>query len=82
MSHVMLGHTHLSTSGGLHAGDDGVSYTAPTAMWVKAFDVLLSKLKEVGFPFARVAAISGCGQVYIHHIWQSACAMHVTIATW
>ena len=63
MCHMMEGHTHSSTNGGLHAGDDGVSYTAPTAMWVKAFDLVLSKLKETGFPYARVAAISGCGQV-------------------
>ena len=63
MCHVMLRLTHCSTNGGLHAGSDGVSYTAPTAMWVKAFDVILAKLKQVGFPFARVAAISGCGQV-------------------
>lgn len=62
MPHVML---DCSTNGGQHAGDDGVSYTAPTAMWIKAFDMLLSKLKETGFPFPKVAAISGCGQVYL-----------------
>lgn len=65
---MMKGHAHCSTNGGLHAGDDGVSYTAPTAMWVKAFDMILSKLKETGFPFARVAAISGCGQVRVCYI--------------
>ena len=61
-------HPYCSTGGGLHAGDDGVSYTAPSAMWVKAFDMVLTKLKETGFPFAKVAAISGCGQVHIFHI--------------
>lgn len=64
-------HTHGSTNGGLHAGDDGVSYTAPTAMWVKAFDMILAKLNETGFPFARVAAISGCGQVYVYLLYSA-----------
>jgi len=61
-----------STSGGLHAGNDGVSYTAPATMWVKAFDLMFSRLEEKGFPFGRVVSISGCGQVY--NIYKHACA--------
>lgn len=37
-------------------------------MWVKALDIILSKLKETRFPFTRVAAISGCGQVNICNV--------------
>ena len=60
-----------STSGGLHAGTDGVSYTAPATMWVKAFDLMFSRLEEKGFPFGRVVSISGCGQVC--NIYKHAC---------
>ena len=62
--------TH-STSGGLHAGADGVSYTAPAAMWVKAFDLMFARLEERGFPFGRVVSVSGCGQVYTLYVTQT-----------
>ena len=37
--------------------------TSPTAMWVKALDLLLDKMKTDGFDFGRVVALSGDGQV-------------------
>jgi xylulokinase len=32
-------------------------------MWVKALDMLMEKLRIIGVDFAKVAAISGAGQV-------------------
>lgn len=50
------------TEGGVHHGDDGLTVTSPTIMWVAALDLLLSRLNESGFPFDRVRAVSGSGQ--------------------
>jgi len=52
----------FQTEGGVHRGDDGLTVTSPTIMWVAALDLLLSRLHKSGFPFDRVYAISGSGQ--------------------
>ena len=44
-------------------GDDGLSYTAPVLMWVEALDMLLEKMRNSGFDFDCIKAISGTGQV-------------------
>ena len=47
----------------MHIHDDRLTVTAPTVMWVSAFDRALQKLQDSGFDFGSVAAISGTGQV-------------------
>ena len=51
------------THGGVTAGPDGLTFTAPAIMWVKALDMLMDKLRVAGLDFSRVAALSGAGQV-------------------
>ncbi|RXN14860.1 xylulose kinase isoform X1 [Labeo rohita] len=50
------------THGGVHIHDDKLTVTSPALMWVKALDVLLEKMRNAGFDFSRVKAISGSGQ--------------------
>ena len=50
-------------AGGAHIHDDKLTVTVPTEMWVKALDIGLMKLKNEGFDFSTVTAISGTGQV-------------------
>ena len=52
----------FKTSGGVHRGPDGLTVTSPPLLWVAALDLLFARMKESGFPFARVAAVSGSGQ--------------------
>ena len=40
-----------------------MTITAPTAMFIKALDVVLAKMVSSGFQFERVAAIAGATQV-------------------
>jgi xylulokinase len=54
--------SEFKTSGGVHHGDDGLTVTSPAIMWVAALDLLLSKMNDDNFPFARVVAVSGSGQ--------------------
>ena len=39
-------------------------------MWVKALDKLLTTMKEKGFSFSRVAAVSGTGQQHGSVFWK------------
>ena len=43
--------------------DDKDRVTAPSAMYIKAIDMLLNKMVQSGFDFARVVALAGDGQV-------------------
>jgi xylulokinase len=52
----------FGTEGGVHHGPDGLTVTSPTIMWVAALDLLLKKMAEDRFDFAKVAAVSGSGQ--------------------
>ncbi|XP_062572801.1 xylulose kinase-like [Saccostrea cucullata] len=52
----------FKTHEGVHIHNDNVTVTAPAIMWVKAFDLLLDRMKKNGFPFHKVACISGGGQ--------------------
>ncbi|KAK9479869.1 hypothetical protein V1514DRAFT_219671 [Lipomyces japonicus] len=42
---------------------------APVAMWIKAFDILLEKLRKAGLDFSRVKSISGAGQQHGSVYW-------------
>ena len=42
---------------------------APVAMWLRAIDVVLQRLKDVGIDFARVKGISGAGQQHGSVYW-------------
>lgn len=61
----------FKTQGGVHRGADGLTVTSPPLLWVAALDLLLTRMKTAGFPFASVVAISGSGQqhgsVYLRH---------------
>lgn len=46
----------------MEAGEEGEKL-APVLMWIAALDELLEKLSVDDFPFERVRAISGAGQV-------------------
>ena len=45
-------------------------------MWLEALDVLLNRIKQSGFDFAEIDAVSGAGQqhgsVYLNNCFQSA----------
>lgn len=58
------------TQGGVHIHADGLTVTAPVLMWVKALDLLLYKMKRVGFDFSRVRALSGSGQQHGSVYWR------------
>lgn len=62
----------FGTEGGVNFhGDDKLSVTAPSAMFIKALDLMLDRMVERGFDFRRVVALSGdaqqCGSVYWKH---------------
>ncbi|KAK9469032.1 hypothetical protein V1512DRAFT_70862 [Lipomyces arxii] len=42
---------------------------APVAMWIKAFDILLGKMKDGGLDFSKVRSISGAGQQHGSVYW-------------
>ncbi|XP_077996562.1 xylulose kinase-like [Glandiceps talaboti] len=58
------------TQGGAHIHEDKLTVTSPTAMWVKALDILLEKMKTKGFDFSKVAALSGTGQQHGSVYWK------------
>ncbi|XP_059170004.1 xylulose kinase-like isoform X2 [Physella acuta] len=61
----------FGTHGGVHVHEDGITVTAPTKMWVRAFDVLLEKMKGDNFPFQNVVALSGAGQQHGSVYWKN-----------
>ncbi|CAN9506215.1 unnamed protein product [Ophioblennius macclurei] len=58
------------TRGGVHIHTDGLTVTSPVLMWVEALDLLLGKMKNVGFDFSRVRALSGSGQQHGSVFWR------------
>ncbi|CAI8008481.1 Xylulose kinase, partial [Geodia barretti] len=69
--HVVLDELQeFGTVGGVLESEDGVTVTSPTLLWVKAVDVLLSKMQEEGFPFCRVVSLSGSGQQHGSVYWR------------
>lgn len=61
----------FKTHDGVQRHADGLTVTAPPLLWVAALDLLLERAQKVGWPLARIAAISGSGQqhgsVYLKH---------------
>ncbi|XP_065839461.1 xylulose kinase-like [Oscarella lobularis] len=58
----------FKTDGGCHKNGDRV--TAPTSMWVKAFDMLLEQMKSDGFNFGTLLSVSGSGQQHGSVYWK------------
>ncbi|XP_033124154.1 xylulose kinase-like isoform X2 [Anneissia japonica] len=58
------------TESGVHIHDDQLTITSPTIMWVKALDLLLTRMKESGFNFSAVVALSGAGQQHGSIFWK------------
>ncbi|ROI48970.1 Xylulose kinase [Anabarilius grahami] len=58
------------THGGVHIHADQLTVTSPALMWVKALDVLLEKMRNAGFDFSRVKAVSGSGQQHGSVFWR------------
>uniref|UniRef100_A0A3P9HE44 Xylulose kinase n=1 Tax=Oryzias latipes TaxID=8090 RepID=A0A3P9HE44_ORYLA len=58
------------TEGGVHIHANRLMVTSPVLMWVKAFDLLLDKMKGAGLDFSRVAALSGSGQQHGSVFWK------------
>ncbi|XP_054723278.1 xylulose kinase-like [Uloborus diversus] len=58
------------THGGVYSHDDKLTVTAPPIMWIKAFDMILEKLKLDGLDFSSVAAISGAAQQHGSVYWK------------
>ena len=52
----------FKTQGGVHRHADGLTVTAPAPMWCAALDLLLDRMRDAGWPLARVVALSGSGQ--------------------
>jgi len=71
---------HYQTTGGAIRGKDG-EVTSPVAMWLEAFDLVLSRMKDAGVNFGRVRGVSGAGQVR-GDSFGGRCADVLSIATW
>ncbi|KAI8778254.1 xylulose kinase [Biomphalaria glabrata] len=62
--------SEYNTHGGVHIHEDNITITTPTRMWVKAFDVLLDRMKADNFKFQNVRALSGAGQQHGSVYWK------------
>lgn len=60
----------FKTQDGVHKQEDSLTVTAPTLLWVKAFDLVLQRLKEKGLEFGSVACVSGTGQQHGSVYWK------------
>ncbi|XP_030624429.1 xylulose kinase isoform X2 [Chanos chanos] len=58
------------TQGGVHVHGDRLTVTSPVRMWVKAVDLILQKMKNNGFDFSNVKALSGSGQQHGSVYWK------------
>ena len=57
------------TTKGVYRNTDEHEVYSPVEMWIDAVDMILEKMKNDHFPFKRVVAISGAGQV--SQLWKS-----------
>ena len=60
----------FKTQGGVHRHEDSLTVTVPTLMWVKAFDLVLQRLKEKDLKFESVVCLSGSGQQHGSVYWK------------
>ncbi|XP_078520473.1 xylulose kinase [Lissotriton helveticus] len=58
------------TQGGVHIHEDKLTVTSPVLMWTKSLDMILEKMKSVGFNFQDVRAVSGTGQQHGSVYWK------------
>uniref|UniRef100_A0AAR2JTZ4 Xylulose kinase n=1 Tax=Pygocentrus nattereri TaxID=42514 RepID=A0AAR2JTZ4_PYGNA len=58
------------TQGGVHIHEDRLTVTSPVCMWLKALDLILEKMKNAGFDFSHVKAVSGSGQQHGSVYWK------------
>ena len=65
------------TLGGVERHEDGLTVTVPCLMWVKAFDLLLERMKLKGFCFENVVCISGTGQQHGSVYWKNGAKMQL-----
>lgn len=61
----------FKTQGGVHQHEDKLTVTAPTLLWVKAFDLVLQRLKEKALEFGSIACVSGTGQQHGSVYWKN-----------
>lgn len=61
----------FKTQGGVHQQEDKLTVTAPTVLWIKAFDLVLRRLKEKGLEFESIAGVSGTGQQHGSVYWKN-----------
>lgn len=54
---------HYGTTKGAVVGPAEGEVTSPVAMFLEAMDLLLTRMRAAGVDFARIAAVSGAGQV-------------------
>ena len=62
--------SEFGTKGGVKRHKDALTVTVPTLLWVKAFDLLLERMKSKGFPFENVVCVSGTGQQHGSVFWR------------
>ena len=65
----------FATQGGVKRQEDALTVTVPTLLWVKAFDLLLERIKSKGFCFENVTCISGTGQQHGSVYWKNGARM-------
>ena len=58
------------TNGGVYLNSEEQTATSPTLMWVKALDIVLSRLKSSNIDTSRILAISGSGQQHGSVYWK------------
>ncbi|XP_074641993.1 xylulose kinase-like [Tubulanus polymorphus] len=61
----------FKTDGGVYIHEDQLTVTAPTVMWVKAFDLALTQIKEAKLDVSKIQAISGTGQQHGSVYWKN-----------
>jgi len=62
---------HYGTEKGVHTDSALDEVTAPVAMWIEALDLVLGRMKKVGFEFGRVRGVSGAGQQHGSVFWRN-----------
>jgi xylulokinase len=56
---------YYHTTKGVYRHEDTHEVYSPVEMWIEAVDVILDRMKRDSFPFEKVIAISGAGQVLL-----------------
>jgi len=54
---------------GVHVNEADREVYTPVAMWLEAVDLVLTRLKDKGTPFAQIRGISGAGQQHGSVFW-------------